>query len=338
MDDQSRALKPMQKGASRPLGTVLVTGATGFIGRHACEHLAETGWEVRALVRSQPTTPVPGVNSYGIGDLANHAAIRDAVRGATALLHLAGRAHHLDDRANDHEFEYRRVNVDGTRTVVEEAAAAGVNRIVFISSIAAGTVSSDSTGRTAHPAPTTAYGRTKLEAEAIVQEIAQRMDLSATIIRPTLVYGPGMKGNPLRLFQLISTGLPLPFGSLRNKKSFLYVGNLVAAIGRLLVSDRSVDILVATDPDPVSTAEFSRAIARALDTRSLLIPVPIPALRALGRIGDVFPFVPLNSESVERLAGEMVADSSEMRAVLGGHFPFSMAEGLARTAAWYRGR
>jgi nucleoside-diphosphate-sugar epimerase len=276
------------------------------------------------------------VTAYAVGDVGDPTAIRDAVRGATALLHLAGRAHHLSDRANDHEVEYRLVNVDGTRAVVEEAAAAGVRRIVFISSIAAA-VSSDSVGRTTHPAPTTAYGRTKLDAEAIVQEIAQRTDISATIIRPTLVYGPGMKGNPLRLFQLISTGLPLPFGSLRNKKSFLYVGNLVAAIGQLLASDRSVDILVAADPDPVSTAEFSRAIARALDTRSLLIPVPIPALRALGRIGDVFPFVPLNSESVERLADEFVADSSDMRAVLGGHFPFSMAEGLARTAAWYRG-
>ena len=337
MDDQSRALTPMQKGALRPLGTVLVTGATGFIGRHACEHLGETGWEVRALVRSQPSTPVPGVTSYAVGDLGDRAAIRDAVRGATALLHLAGRAHHLDDRANDHELEYRRVNVDGTRTVVEEAAAAGVNRIVFISSIAAGTVSSP-TGRTAAPAPTNAYGRTKLDAEAIVQEIAQRTNLSATIIRPTLVYGQGMKGNPLRLFQLISTGLPLPFGSLRNKKSFLYVGNLVAAIGRLLENTRSVRLLVAADAAPVSTAEFSRAIAGALGTRCLLIPVPVSALRALGRIGDVFPFVPLNSESVERLAGEMVADSSDMRAVLGGHFPFSMAEGLARTAAWYRGR
>jgi len=152
------------------------------------------------------------------------------------------------------------------------------------------------------------------------------------------VYGPGMKGNPLRLFQLVSAGLPLPFGLLGSKKSFLYVGNLVAAIGHLLASPNGVRTLVAADPHPVSTAEFSRAIARALGTRCLLVPVPAPALRALARLGDAFPFFPLNSESVDRLAGELVADSSQMTEILGGRPPFSMAEGLARTAAWYRRR
>jgi nucleoside-diphosphate-sugar epimerase len=327
----------MQHRGSVPPGTVLVTGATGFIGRHACQHLSERGWTVRALVRSPPSIPVPGASSYAFGDLADRAAVRDAARGVTALLHLAGLAHRIRDKPDENELEYRRVNVDGTRTVVEEAAAAGCRRIAFMSSIAAGAGSSGSIGKT-RSLTATAYGRTKLEAEGIVHDIAQRAGVNATIIRPTLVYGPGMKGNPLRLFQLVSTGLPLPFGLLRGKKSFLYVGNLVAAIGELLASADSVRIVVAADPQAVSTAEFSRAIARALGTRSLLLPVPEPALRAIGRIGDMFSFLPLNTESVERLAGELVVDHSVMLAVLGGRYPYSMTEGLARTAAWFQSR
>src|SRR5882762_2003669 len=298
----------MRQPGSLPPGTVLVTGATGFIGRHACEHLSERGWTVRAFVRSQPSIPVPGATAYAFGDLTDRAAVRDAVRGAAAVLHLAGRAHRVHEKPNENEVEYRLVNVDGTRTVMEEAAAAGVRNVVFVSSIAAASGSSGSVGETMEPGPPTAYGRTKLEAEEIVREIAQRTGISATIIRPTLVYGPGMKGNPLRLFQLVSAGLPLPFGLLGSKKSFLYVGNLVAAIGQLLASPNGVRTLVAADPHPVSTAEFSRAIARALGTRCLLVPVPASALRALARLGDAFPFFPLNSESVDRLAGELVAD------------------------------
>jgi nucleoside-diphosphate-sugar epimerase len=132
--------------------------------------------------------------------------------------------------------------------------------------------------------------------------------------------------------------MPLPFGLLNKKKSFLYVGNLVAAIGRVLAIAQNIGTLVASDAYPVSTAEFSRAIARALGTRCLLLPIPVSALQALGRVGDVFPFVPINSESVDRLAGELITDNSVMREVLGGRYPFSMTEGLSLAAAWYKDR
>jgi nucleoside-diphosphate-sugar epimerase len=322
---------------------VLVTGASGFLGRPVTRALLARGARVRGLVRPGSAPLEPGVEPAPAAGLDDREGVRRALAGANAVVHLAARVHVMRDTAADPLAEFRRVNVEGTRAVLSEAIRAGARRFVYASSVkalgeAGDAVLTDDTP----PAPADAYGVSKLEAERVVRELADAAGVHAAILRFPLVYGPGVGANFLKLLQTVDRGLPLPFGLVRNRRSAVYVENAAAAVVTALESPAAAgEAFLVSDGDDVSTPELVRRIARALGRPPRLIPTP-PALFALGgRIGDLLaraiPF-PLTSAAVRRLLGSLAVDSSRFGRLTGFTPPFTMDEGLAATTAWYRAR
>lgn len=318
--------------------TVLVTGATGFLGGHVSAALVARGVTVRGLVR-RPDAPLSaGVQPVFARGLDDRPGVAAALRGVEGVIHLAARVH--QPAAPGDEAAFRAVNVEGTRLLLEEAIAAGVRDFAFASSVkAVGERSDTPWDETVVPSPVDPYGATKLACESLVRSIGEQGRVHTPILRLPLVYGPGMKGNALRLFRLVDQGWPLPLGSVRNRRSLLFTGNLVAAVFATLESPSGSDTFFVTDAEAPSTPELVTAIARALGRPCRLLPFPVPLLQALGRAGDVaaraIPF-PLTTEAVDRLVGSLEVDGGRLIRSTGYARPHSMPEGLRITAEWYR--
>lgn len=330
----------MKDAARNPIDRVLVTGANGFVGRHVCEQLTRTGWNAWGLVRRQKQHD-NGQSHSIVGNLHDPAALSAALRGTRWVIHLAGRAHVLRESSPDPLLEFRRVNVTGTSVLLDKAINARVSHFIFVSSVAAVTsMSARAVDEDTPEAPDTPYGVSKLEAENVVREKCTRAGIRFTILRPPMVYGPGMKGNPLRLFRAIDRGLPLPLGGIGNRRSSVYVGNLALAIATVLTADGAIDeLFLVGDSAPMSSAEFAQKAARALGRKPRLIPVPVPLLRGMAavadRVGAIIP-LPLNSSTVDRLTGSLAVDWSKLRHKAGFEPEWGVDEGLAVTAEWYR--
>lgn len=301
--------------------TVVVTGAGGFIGLPLCSLLARSGADVRAAVRRESaelagltTDPSAGgrLTQVVVGDLANATDWSAALDGAEAIVHLAARVHAAAGQAD----RFREINVDATLRLAEAAARARVRRMVFVSSAKAGDPASDP------------YSRSKAEAERLLGEVSRRLE--CVIVRPPLVYGPRVRANFLRLMRLVDSGVPLPLASVANHRSLLFVGNLADAIYTCIGHPRAAGrVFAVSDGEDVSTPELVGRIARALGRPARLFPFPAPLLRLAGALAG-------QSQAIDRLTGDLVTDSSPIRAALGWRPPFSMAYGLAETAAWYR--
>lgn len=321
---------------------VVVTGASGFVGRHLCERLVARGDVVHALVRRADVALPDGVVPVS-GALDNERALVAAFAGATHVAHCAGRAHVLHEREGDPAEAFHRVNVDGTRRVAAAAATAGVRRVVALSSIGAVRTASERVVDDATaPAPDTPYGRSKLAGEEALFAVAARTGLEAVVLRPAMVYGPAMRGNPLRLFDLVARGRPLPLGGVRNRRSTCWIGHLVDAVDVTLDAPGIAgERFAVADAEHPSTPALVRAIADALGVRARLVPVPPRLFRLAGRAGDLLarlgPF-PLTSDAVDRLLGSLEVDASRLERTTRWRRATSLADGLAATAAWYRRR
>ncbi len=325
----------------KDIGPTLVTGATGFLGRHVLNAWLASARPVSALTRRVDAAAQPGARWFTIEDVSDRINIRRALAGIETVIHLAARAHVMRERVDDPLAAYRQVNVEGTRVLLEEAVAAGVRHFVLVSSVKAmGESTRVPWTETSQPSPSDAYGVTKLEAEHLVKDVASQTGLRTVILRFPLIYGEGMRGNMLQLFSAIARGWPLPFGGVGNLRSYLYVGNAVAAIEAVLkCSQVSGELFLVSDGVNLSTPELIRAVGSALGRRVRLIPVPNPFLRVAASVGDVIvrlTYWPFTTESYERLLGSLVIDSSKLRKQCGYRAPFSVAEGLRRTADWFR--
>ena len=282
---------------------------------------------------------VPHIEHQRVPDLTDAALVRSAVAECDVVLHLAGLAHRREGTVSLEEFE--RANVRTTKVVCTEAVNAGVSTVLVMSSAAVAGLDGDDGAHQVSPVDT-AYARTKLEAERAARECVGTSATRLLIFRPPMIYGPGMKGNPLRLFQLVSAGIPLPLAGVRNQRSMLFVGNLFAAIAATLMSDRkSATALYPADGAPMSTPDFVRGVAAALGKRPPLFSMPLASLRLGARVADVIghvvPSLP-NSEDLERLTESFVVDDSHLRTTFSFEPPFSFEAGLEATAAWWRTR
>lgn len=314
-----------------PAALIAVTGASGFIGRELCSALIESGTPIRAVVRSGAKPLETGGERAEIPDLLDGAALRRAFRGASAVVHLAGRAHRMLESAHDALAEFRRVNVDGTKAVVEAAAAAGVQRCLVASSVkAVGDSNTTPWTEVAIPAPTGPYGVSKLEAERTALDGGARVGVEVVVMRFPLVYGPGAPANVLRLLRLVDRGLPLPLGLISNRRSTLYTGNLTSAVRTLLDAPRvGGEVFFLADGVDLSTPDLVRIIARALNRPARLWPVPVSVLRLGGLLIR-------RSADIGRLVGSLSVSVEKLHHRTGWRPPFTPGHGWSATAAWYR--
>jgi nucleoside-diphosphate-sugar epimerase len=279
----------------------------------------------RRLLSSAPNTRWTAV----VGEIGPETDWRRALTDTDAVIHLAARAHVLDQSAKDEE-SFMRINSGGTARLAEHAIRARVRRFVLMSSIGAVTDASDELVTLETPCtPVTPYGRSKLEAERALVELCRDSDTEWTILRPTLVYGPRSPGNIARLVSLVRRGWPLPLGAIRNRRSFIFVENLVDATIAVLTHDaaRGATFFVA-DGEDLSTSELIARIAQHAKTNTKLIPVPLRVLETLARgaqtIGVRLPF---DGETLRRLGSSLFVDTAPLRA-LGWTPRFSVDEGL----------
>lgn len=319
-------------------GSVLVTGATGFLGAYVVDGLLALGTEVRALVRGEHAGLPAGVRQVRAADLSDRAALRAACAGVEAVVHLAARTHVLRESARDPLERFRAVNVEGTRVLLREALEAGATRFVYASSVkAVGEGSEACWTEDAIPRPADAYGISKREAEEVVR--TEAAGIHAPILRLPLLYGAGVRANMLRLFRTVDRGVPMPVGGIRNRRSLGYAGNVVAALETVLTAPAARRAtLFVSDGDDVATPELVRRIAAALSVSARVVPCPRTLARLAARAGDVVSRavpVPFTTGALERLTGSLCVDVSALRG-LGWAPRYTMAEGLADTARWYR--
>lgn len=312
---------------------VLVTGASGFIGRSLCKQLLQHGWFVRGASRSGPsaTTIPPGTELMRIGALDAETDWAGALGGVDAVVHLAARVHVMHESSSDPIGAFRTVNTEGTRRLAVMAAEAGVRRIVYLSSIKVnGGQTADSPFTESDvPRPDEAYGMSKWLAEQALWDTARRTGLEVVVVRPPLVYGPNAPGNFNRLLKFIRLGIPLPLGSVRNQRSFVYVENLCDAIRVCLQHPAAASrTFLLSDGEDISTPELIRLLSRYLGCRSRLLPFP-PTLLEAG--ASLLGF----HEEAERLLRSLRVDSSAIRETLRWNPPHPLCEGLRITAEAY---
>jgi UDP-glucose 4-epimerase len=302
----------------------LITGASGFVGKALLNHLGAHGHLVVPAVRK---TAGLG-NEMVVGNIEPSTDWTQALAGCDAVVHLAARVHIMDDDAEDPMTLYRAMNTDSTLNIARQAAAAGVKRFVFVSTIKVNGEGSDTAYRETDPvAPEDPYAISKWEAEQGLQKIALATGLEVVILRPPLVYGPGVKANFLQLALAVRRGVPLPLGAIRNQRSLLYLGNLVDAI-RLCTEHPGAagQTFLLDDGKPVSIPELIHALAHAMGRVARIPKVPVALLQMAGALVG-------KRAAVARLTGSLYVDSSAIKSRLGWAPPFSMEAGLEETLA-----
>jgi nucleoside-diphosphate-sugar epimerase len=304
-----------------------VTGASGFVGSALLGRLIVHHVCVCALLRKP--SELLGVETAVVGPLQSADELGLALSGMDTVIHLAGRAHVMVETGGDPLSAYRSSNVEGTRRLAQAAAEAGVKRLIFVSSIK---VNGERTeGRPFHafdtPNPEDAYGISKAEAEQVLKDIGARTGLEVCIIRPPLVYGPGVKGNFSRLMKLIEKGVPLPFGAVRNQRSLVSLDNLCDLIIRCIAHPKAAgQTFLVSDGEDLSTPELLTRMGEAMRRPAKLIPFPLTLLR-LG-----FALIGRGRE-YERLTGSLQVDIEHTRRTLAWSPPLSVSESLRRVVS-----
>ncbi|WP_323000933.1 SDR family oxidoreductase [Denitromonas sp.] len=310
---------------------VLVTGASGFVGRAVIARLLnEEGVVVRRAYRSLPPLQAGGVECCQVGDLGGSTDWQQALAEVDVVVHCAARVHVMHDNESDPLAAYRRSNVEGTLHLARSAVAAGCRRFVFISSIK---VNGEATApglpfnETSVPAPCDPYGVSKLEAEQGLFALAAETGLEVVVVRPPLVYGPGVKANFRSMMGWLLRGIPLPFGAIDNRRSLVSVGNLADLVVCCARHPAAAgQVFLAGDGEDVSTTMLLRRVAAALGRSARLLPVPSKWICATANV--------LGRQALAtRLCGSLQVDISKARTVLGWQPPESLDEGLRKAAA-----
>lgn len=305
---------------------ILVSGANGFVGNAVCKQAVDYGICVRGATRVHVAVP-SCIESFEVGEINASTAWTHVLRDVNVVVHLAARVHVMKVTEADPLTAFRAVNVDGTLNLARQAAAAGVKRFVFVSSVKVNgelTLPGRAFTETDAPMPQDAYGQSKHEAEQGLWQLSSDMGMEVVIIRPPLVYGPGVKANFATLMHAVKRGWPLPLGAVHNQRSLVALSNLVDFIVTCTTHPQAANqTFLVSDGQDLSTAELVRGIAQAAGVTARLLPVPVWALQAgaslLGK-GDV----------VQRLCGNLKVDASKALNVLGWVPPVSVEEGLRR--------
>jgi len=305
---------------------ILLTGATGFLGSRLASALHSKSDVVLTLTLRR-SIRIDAAHLVEVQGLDSNTDWSTALAKQQIVIHSAARSHIMKEEVLDPLAEYRRVNLAGTVNLAYQAAEAGVKRFIFISSIKVnGEQTPPATPFTAYdtPAPKDAYGISKAEAEVALQQVADETDMEVVIIRPPLVYGPGVKGNFANLIKFVQNEIPLPLGAVHNQRSLVAIDNLVDLIITCIYHPSAANkVFLAGDGQDLSTTELLQGIAAALGKPSRLFPLPKSWL--------IFGATILGKRAVaQRLLGSLQVDISEARDILGWEPPISVQEGLRR--------
>lgn len=309
---------------------ILVTGASGFVGAALLRRLVSEGRGVRAAYRNEAVTPSVGEQAISVGNLGSGQDWRVALQSISVVIHTAARVHVMRDRASDPLAEFRVANTAGTLNLAHQAAAAGVRRFVFISSVK---VHGDATAL-GHPfteddvpAPRDPYGQSKLEAERGLWTLAAQTDMEVCIIRPPLVYGPGVRANFAALLLAVAHGLPLPLASVDNRRSMVALDNLLDLIA--ICADHPAaanQAFLVSDGRDLSTPALIRGLAQAMGKSPRLFACPSALLQVVARVLG-------KADAVDRLCGNLQVDITKAQTLLGWQPPVSVEEGLRRAVS-----
>lgn len=311
---------------------ILVTGATGFIGRSVIETLLNKRLHVLAAVRNEKNSLPEDVERLNYNILFSDGDILGQVTPVDYVIHLAARVHIMGDNSNDPLMAFRQVNVGGAINLAKQAAERGVKRFIFISSAKANGEYTE-TGKPFVESdkfvPSDPYGLSKYEAEQGLLEIARDTGMQVVIIRPPLVYGPGVKANFATMMNIVNKGFPLPFGAIHNQRSLVALDNLVSFIVHCIEHPKAAnEIFLVSDGEDISTTELLKKVARSLDRKPCLIPVPVGMMKFIAKL--------VGKEDVaNRLLGSLQVDSSKARDLLGWKPVTTMDEQLKKTADAY---
>lgn len=305
---------------------ILVTGATGFVGRSLCQALAKHGHHVSVVTRNANATFLIDC-AIICKDLDGHTDFEDSLKSIEVVIHLAGRAHVLNDQSNNPYQAYADINIGATKNLARQAANSGVKRFIFLSSIKVNgeTTASTPFNEESIPNPEDDYGKTKFEAEKALAQIAENSNMEVVVIRPPLIYGKGVKANFKNLIKLCQLKLPLPFGAIHNKRSMIYIDNLIDFIMVCTTHPNTANqIFLVSDDEDVSTTELVHAIRKTLEVPSLLIPIPqswtVFLLKLAGK-----------ASLATRLCGNLQVDISKAKRLLGWKPPFTFKQGIKKT-------
>lgn len=309
---------------------VLITGANGFVGRVLCGALAEQDRNLRPVVRSI-NEPIGGAYSLAVGDIGAQTDWSAAIHDVSQVVHLASRVHVMNDSGSDTDVLYRETNTFGTLRLAQQAADAGVKRFVFVSTVKVnGEERDEAYSEDDRPAPIGPYATSKRDAELGLWEIADRSGMEIVVIRPPLVYGPGVKANFLSMMRWLHRGVPLPLGAISNRRSLVSIGNLVDIIVACLDHPAAAnETFMVSDGEDLSTPDLLVRLAAALEVKARLVDVPVPLLK-LGAtmLGQ--------GELLRRLCGSLCVDARKANRLLGWSPPISVDAGLKATADHFR--
>ena len=305
---------------------VLLTGSTGFVGKALMSTLRTKRHEISAPMRAQSESSA-SLNSFLVGDINAATNWSTVLQGADAVVHLAARVHVMRDTADNPLKEFRSVNTEGTLNLARQAAAAGIRRFIFLSTIG---VNGNSTSHgkifteTSASLPHDPYSVSKHEAEVGLRAISKSTGMKIVIIRPTLVHGNKAPGNFGKLTRLVAKGLPLPLASIDNRRSLVGIDNLVDFIITCLEHPAAAnETFLVSDGEDLSTPDLIRRMARAMDRSARLLAVPKSVLMAAAAMLG-------KRDMAQRLCGSLQVDISKARALLGWNPPVSVDEGLCR--------
>ncbi len=316
---------------------ILVTGANGFVGSRLCQRLAGLGESVRQAVRAVEFTGDDAEDIAPVGDIGPNTDWSGALHAVDQVVHLAAHVHRMAASDKEDAHRYHQVNTLGTERLAQEAAKAGVKRFVYLSSIKVlgehtGAARDETFDRFAEAdvcRPLDPYGISKAEAEKRLWAIASATGMEVVIIRPPLVYGPGVKANFARLLGLVNRGLPLPLASVRNARSLVFLDNLVDFINCCLYHPAAAgQTFLVSDGEDLPTPDLIRKIAGAMGRSARLWPCPVSLLRLVGSLL-------WRSAEVDRLCGSLRVDSGKAREVLGWRPPYTVDQGIKETVRWY---
>jgi UDP-glucose 4-epimerase len=310
-----------------------VTGANGFVGSHLVRHLAEKGYKVRGVSRKE-VSPFPEMNNYEhakIQDVHSAEAWQSLLADVNIVVHLIAKTHSSDSGDLKALPDYRHINVDITKALLDASSAAGVKRFIYLSSIKAVGEETpiDKPFTEESPChPVDSYGISKREAEELIQKYKKRID--TVIFRPPMIYGPGVKGNFLRLLKAVDRGFPLPFGMIENARSMLYVENLTDAILTCLQSEKAAgQIYHVADSETPSTKEIMVEMGRHMGKKPRLVPVPKAMLKAAG-------FFTGRTSEIRKLTESLVVGIDKISEALDWEPGYKISTSIEKTCRWFK--